>query len=80
MNNVPEARPEKGMLLCAALQYFSHVLPTSKMNIEKDRIKNLVNDFTSQTFGTKIPEGLSFSNCSPLFIHLRTASPSLSLS
>ena len=45
-------------------------MTTSKMNIEKDRIKKIVNEFTSQTFGAENPEGLSFLTCLPISILL----------
>jgi hypothetical protein len=35
-----------------------------------NKIKELVNEFTSQTFGTEIPEGLCFSTCFPISILL----------
>jgi hypothetical protein len=40
------------------------------MQMDRDRIKEMVNEFTSQTFGAEIPEGLCFSTCFPISILL----------
>lgn len=44
-------------------------MTTSKMTIEKGRIKKIVNEFTSQTFEAENPEGL-FLTYLPFFILL----------
>ena len=40
------------------------------METKRNRITELVNEFTKQTLGTEIPEGLAFSTCFPLSIFL----------
>ena len=42
------------------------------MQIEKDKIKKIVNEFTSRTFGLENPKGLCFLTCFPISILLET--------